>query len=754
MGNKILRFAGLTALFLLWISEPADAQRRKKKDKDEEEVVVSIYDIDTLLNPIPLNRQLWHNGRGHIDEFQVRADAADGMTDGVITVKDDSVFTRLLTQSILRDIDQVQVMIENLPADSAGWDVRTENNNKLRYLQTADDLMRRYLADRSPDAYFYRRYVSNLKEIIIAHFQGRITPFVKNNVNIYTLNNSAQLLDPKDPDRQFLYREMGKLEPAMMIDKLGEFATHPYACDVIAAAARVVPNKVFNYATSTSSMRYAVESCADPLVQAIVKIARYSKSPLRAMPFLNDIFLAKKTISEIDAITANEDLFYQNLVRLKLENVTLGGDTYTDELQYRGLRYVREMNDLHNEKPAVRFRCIEGMPPEVLYFIMVYGQDEIYTSSFVGTFKRMMERMNGMKGNELLDTVNRDKFRTFIRMCAGYNTLDDFLATIEPDKKTQLMKDFMAGLGKGKDDDLEDAVDVADAFGSIRDSALADFLREEVKYNYEQSYREGSKKGVIVYGLLATLFEGTRNSDNSEAVMEQSAKLKLPPINMVPYNNLVGTGEDSTVYEQFFFYGDEDGRMSYNSFLTNFRDKGRWNIEKNEYWTKITSTSGKPVVVYANMPLKEPEDEVAIGKLCAHMEEKNIHPTVLVHRGHSYHLPLTLERLSKENKIVILGSCGGYHNLSTVLNKAPNANIISSKQTGAMIINEPIIKTINDQISAGKDINWITTWQGLGVHFEKASGPVKEMFDDYMPPHKNLGAIFIKAYRRLFNADM
>ncbi|HEY9178544.1 MAG TPA: hypothetical protein VIN07_12675, partial [Flavipsychrobacter sp.] len=112
------------------------------------------------------------------------------------------------------------------------------------------------------------------------------------------------------------------------------------------------------------------------------------------------------------------------------------------------------------------------------------------------------------------------------------------------------------------------------------------------------------------------------------------------------------------------------------------------------------------------------------------------------------------ERISKENKIVILGSCGGYHNLSTVLSKAPNANIISSKQTGAMSINEPIIKAINDQISAGQDINWITTWQTLGGNFSTSNKTIKEMFDDYVPPHKNLGAIFIKAYRRLFNADM
>lgn len=740
-------------VLLVWMSEPVSAQRKKKKDKDEDEVTVSIYDIDTLINPIPLQRQLWHSGRGHIDDFQKQADLSDGIEDSIITVKEDTVFTRLLTQSILHDVDQMQIMIENLPADVAGWDAREEHNQKLYYLRALDDLLKNYLADPKKDGYYYKRLTTNMKQFIIAHFEGRKTGFIQQNVNVYTLNNSSQILDTGDVDKQYLYREMGKQEPSYMIDRLSEFSTTSYACDVIAAAARVVPNKVFNYATSTSYVRYAVERCDDPLVKAIVKIARYSRSPLRAMPFLNDIFLGKKSIQEIDAITADEDLFYQNLVRLKLENVSLGGDTYTDELHYRGLRYVREMNDLHEEKPAVRFRIINNMPPEVLYFIMVYGQDEIYTSSFVGTFNRMMERMDKMSGDQLLDKVHRDKFRTFIRMCAGYNTLDRFLATMDTTKRITVMQDFVAGLGEGKEDDLEDAVDVADAFGSIKDEALADFLRGEVKYNYEESYKKGSKKGVIVYGLLATLFEGTRNNDNSDAVAAQSSKLRLPPINLVPYNQLT-SDSGQVVYEQFFFYGDEDGRASYNSFLTNFKDRAKWSIEKSEFWTKITSLSGKPVVVYANMPLEEPEDEVAVGKLCDYMAANNIHPTVLVHRGHSYHLPLTLERISKENKIVILGSCGGYHNLSTVLSKAPNANIISSKQTGAMSINEPIIKTINDQISEGKDINWITTWAGLSGHFNQVRGPYKEMFDDYVPPHKNLGAIFIKAYSRLFNADM
>jgi hypothetical protein len=37
-------------------------------------------------------------------------------------------------------------------------------------------------------------------------------------------------------------------------------------------------------------------------------------------------------------------------------------------------------------------------------------------------------------------------------------------------------------------------------------------------------------------------------------------------------------------------------------------------------------------------------------------------------------------------------------------------------------------------------------WRELSGRFQDAAS--REKFDDYIPPYKNLGAIFIKAYRR------
>lgn len=259
-----------------------------------------------------------------------------------------------------------------------------------------------------------------------------------------------------------------------------------------------------------------------------------------------------------------------------------------------------------------------------------------------------------------------------------------------------------------------------------------------------------ARKGMYVYALLATLFEGAKGTNNDSAALEQSAVLHIPPINTVPYRSLLD--DTSVVIEQFFFFGDEDGKTSYASFLGNFKD-GKWKIVTDKYWATITSTTGKPIIIYANLPIPEPDDEEAQNQLCKYLTDHNIHPTVIVHRGHSYHLPVTLDHLTKQTKIVVLGSCGGYHNLSIVLDHSPDAHIISSKQTGTMAVNEPIIKEINDQLLAGNDINWIEMWKRLDIYFDKKKD-VKDKFSDYVPPYKNLGAIFIKAYRRISNSDL
>ena len=733
MRNKIaFLFLATLACSLVFTNE-ALAQHKKKGKKTEVVEHKEPWQIDTLINPIPINRQMFTE---NVEKQIKAADLKDGEVDGVVDVED-TLVSRLFTKAMLVDAKHVMIHIENLP--------NTPHQTKIYYHRQLETMLRK-LNNRShtpENAIYVNKMVANFEGLMLAKEFNTVHDFVQENANIYTLDNSDMLND-FPMEKAYVFKVVGEAKPEMMIKRLPEFAKESYADPIIAAAAKVMPGTILTYATSTSYLSSVVRRNQDPLVQTIVRIGTESHQPLKALPFLNEIYKKKRTIKEVDAITSNPISYYKALVGLKIENDNISEKSVDEELNLRGLELVRVVNSLHDSPAPVRFKTLLDFNAPELYFMMIGSQDEIYTSSFTWMFDRMLEQMKPMSGDQLLDTVNRSHFRTFIRMAAGYNKLSPFLATMKEDKKTDLMKGFVANLEQGNEDDLEDAVDVADAFGSISDTTLMTFLRKEIKSNYERTYNANdahSEKGIIVYGLLSTIF----NSADNSAQLSGNLSV-IPPITFVPYASLIDDKKEVIV--QAFFYGDEDGKTSFESFKTNF-PAAKWKSVANKNWMVFTSNTPNPVIVYANLPLEEPQDEEAQNALQKYLTENKIVPTMVIHRGHSFHLGGSLENLTPEVKIVMLGSCGGYHNLALVLDKAPDANIISSKQTGSKSVNEPIIKAIFDQLLAAKDVDWLNTWTGLDKYFSARSATEKDLFSDYVPPNHNLGAIFIKAYRKM-----
>ncbi len=295
----------------------------------------------------------------------------------------------------------------------------------------------------------------------------------------------------------------------------------------------------------------------------------------------------------------------------------------------------------------------------------------------------------------------------------------------------------------------EDAVDVADSYSSIyeKNPALAKFILNEVRWNFEKNSDNNNKKGIIIYNLLQTLFESADTTNK----IDVSERLGIPPIYKVDYSSL--TDDSGRVIQQVFFYGDQDkdGQNSFADFLAMFRNKPQWRVTENpsREWVSIVSTKGKRVMIFANKPLygeNDPDDK-AQQHLAEYLSEKNLKPTIYIHRGHSYHVSSTLKQIEPSARIVILGSCGGYNNLSEVLKISNDAHIISSKQVGTKTVNEPILQAIDNTLVAGRDIDWLGMWKELNTKFQR-DPKARERFDDYIPPYKNLGAIFIKAYRR------
>src|SRR5205085_4309242 len=118
---------------------------------------------------------------------------------------------------------------------------------------------------------------------------------------------------------------------------------------------------------------------------------------------------------------------------------------------------------------AIRFKILQPLTAEELYYLAVYTDGIIYTSSFVsGVYPLMMSRCN-QRADSLLMRLNFDKYRKFIKMCAAYNTLGHFLSSFpNGDDAKKLMQAFVSNLEKSKG--LEDGVDVADSYASVAET--------------------------------------------------------------------------------------------------------------------------------------------------------------------------------------------------------------------------------------------------------------------------------------------
>lgn len=532
--------------------------------------------------------------------------------------------------------------------------------------------------------------------------------------------------------------------------------TNPYqpgSDSLIIAAAFRDPDALYNYAAAGDALSGKIRSSQHPLVKTIAAMSAM-KTGRMYFPFLDEIYRGDLTIESIKPLVAKENSrgYFSLLVktRIRYAERLQKGDTpmamraLTGRLQTKALEmYINEINALHDEQdPAVRFRKLEGLSTQELYYLAVMGEEEMYTSSFVsGVYPRIMKRLQGGRSDTLLQLVHKDQYRKFIKMCAAYNTLDPFLKKMDDARAQVVMKEFVSDLEKTGS--LEDAVDVADSYGSIYDRDLRRLMLDQVQLKLDETRSQGNRRGQNIYHLLNTIFQSMDTSSR----IDITSQLGINPVYTMPNAELKGTGKRIIV--QQFFYGDKDGQTYFAMFLGQFKGNPNWKIIRKTNWVEVRSVKGTPVSIFSSLPLDEKKDLDARSQdsLIQYLANNNLEPSIIIHRGHSYYLKYTIAKMPRSGKVILVGSCGGYQNLNQVLDICPDAHIISSKQVGTGVINQGMINMITEKLRSGKDLDWRSIWSNLSKNFRGAG----DTFDDYVPPYKNLGAMFITAYSKADN---
>ena len=689
-----------------------------------------------------------------VDQEQSLLMASDGQNDGQFDPLKDSVSRSILTLAFTRQVDWLQYKIETDPT--------LEHREKMNQLFGLEYLIRQYrtkwrLKEGMPAA----------EGAALVNAYQTLLRVERQSISIYPIfesltyeggmailgSNRFSLLPGYPEALSSLVVKYCKQYPDRILPKLQQHPDVLAADSLITVVAARSPRLLYDYAAAGDRLGGRIRNNPDPTVK-VISVMAGSRNGQQYFPFLDQLLSGQLSFRAIDEVREDALGYYKLLVRTQRDywSRSINGDTarefaaLTQRLEKKAKEdFVHVINGLHNEPADVRFACLQKLSAEELYYLAVFSDGVIYTSSFVkGIYPLMMQRI-GKRGDSLLMQVQFDRYRKFIKMAAGYNTLGDFLksfpAANDPTQLSDaevLMKGFVSRLERTTG--LEAGVDVADSYASILEfqKPIADQMLQLVKSNLTRNDSLGDKRGQTIYRILETLF---RSADSSQQV-DLTKELGIPPVYQVPIESLIN--DSGRVVIQVFFYGDVDGKNIFQGFLRMFNSTN-WRIdESNPQWVCVRSIKGRPVYIYANRPLPEEtgQDDEAQAALTEFLETNKMSPTITIHRGHSYYAPSTISRLSPKSRIVFLGSCGGYHLIHDVLQKASDAHIIASKQIGMTVVNRPFMQLLTEKLRAGKGIDWIPFWKELDRLIE-----VKE-FDDYIPPYKNLGALFIKAYQR------
>ncbi len=708
---------------------------------------------------VPVYRQYFHD---KLNNEQKLCDKADGKMDNMMRIGNNDEVNLRVTDVLYRKIDDLQDWVESNSHIE-------KNNDKIRllgYIENSLRLFRQAWKKKEIPPSEFPLLIENLTTILKAQeTETSIAPFIRDmpySIAKITTNVFSDNIGFKEAQK-IVYFKYCSLHPDVILNTIRPYVYEPFADSLIGIACAQNPAQLYTYAQSLKSPEgQLIHRSNNSLVKTVAKLSQ-TPNALMYFPFLDDILSGKNSVESIRKFVGNGEEgydsvgYYKLLVRTEIDYfkrmtspakdtpiAMFGANGLREVLRDRAIRhFITPINTLHNENNLnVRMRAIDSLTPVEIYYMVVMGENDIYTSSYKHSFNRMLQRMGAKpRCDSLLLSVKFDFFKKFIKMTANYNRLDTFLKNMPVKSSESLMKAFVANLDNSGS--MEDATDVADSYSSINNAKLQKTILDYVEENETVSINDNNEKGAVVYNLLKNIFlssDSTKHIDLTEIA-------DIPSIYEIEKSNL--QDDSGRIVEQVFFYGDADGKLYFPPFLNSFSTKD-WKITKKPEWVEIKSIKGN-VWIFANLPLDYDAnlDDSAQIHLNNYLEENEIYPNIVVHRGHSYWLPGTISRMPINAKIVLLGSCGGYKNLNKILEISPDAHIISTKEIGAGDINKPILNYLNQALISDNKIVWKDMWHSLSALFyQDKNKSVKESWESYIPPYKNLGAIFIKAYNK------
>jgi hypothetical protein len=423
---------------------------------------------------IQQERKLWHD---NIDKEQKRLLALDGKADEIIQASKDDNINLQIADVMIRQVDLLQEEIES--------DSTLTGQTKIKNLRSLETMIRGYNNNFRrkdfPPSMAPSLFDAFVKAMEIDRLNMSIEPVIADNTyGVGKILVECFLLPVENSgvksSRILLIRKYCELHPDEIFTVLSTNPGLPFADSLIMTGGKRNIRKLYDYASGNSMLASRIRNSNDSLISMVGKIAS-SRSGQLYLPFLDNLINHRITIADINKVKDDNLSYYRLLVQTRMDyaarmlppqlDTALEMEALTTMLQSKGKDvFVREINALHDKPASIRFKILDALTPPELYYLVVLSEDEIYTSSYLGVYDRIFQRMTVPRGDSLVIQMHGDYFRKFIKMAAAYNKLDNFLATMDKDNAATIMKAFIIGLERANE---EDAVDVADSYSSIFD---------------------------------------------------------------------------------------------------------------------------------------------------------------------------------------------------------------------------------------------------------------------------------------------
>ncbi|MDB5253924.1 MAG: hypothetical protein JWP27_3093, partial [Flaviaesturariibacter sp.] len=343
-------------------------------------------------------RVLFHD---YIDREQKNTLKADGKADAEFHASTDDNLNYAITQALVQRVDALQCAIEK--------DTSTSAQRKVTYLRGIERLLRNFTSSYRS----HRMAASNLPAIIDAYEAainadrkgGSVEGIVQNaSYDIGSIVMSSTAFDNNTGARMAKNIILSKymfLHPEKIFPTLKDNPDLPNRDSLIIVASYKSPKKLYDYAAANNKLSLAIKNIDDSLVQTVYQMAKSNGSGQIYFPFLDNIMHGRQTLAEIDAVKNDPAKYYKLLVKTRIDYVNRiinqrdtarEMESLGERLQKKGNEtFIGVINGLHEEPDAKRFAVLQQLTAQELYYLVVYGENEMYTSSYVkGIFPLMM----------------------------------------------------------------------------------------------------------------------------------------------------------------------------------------------------------------------------------------------------------------------------------------------------------------------------------------------------------------------------